>query len=518
MGTLRPAVDGGAPTDVQLPADPQFPADTQLQDGLQVPPDLAPAFACAALQPLADGVLTPRHVAGALFAPDRSLLVLRVKGEAPPGIGVEDDLLLVRLPSGEVSPIISSISSAEWLQPGSTLLVKTIQQGRTDLVVVNSDGSGARTLMQSVCSHVAAPDGSRVYAIHDCDSYNKGTMAVLEVASGASTRLADAATFATPLPSLSTAVSPDGRWVAFVTNIPSFGSDRVVVVGGADGQVETLTSQLGGRHPAFVSDDLLLFAVGDPYQMGDIRGHVAGTGDTSYLVAANRDPGLFGFEMSPDKTWVLGATRITDAINELYAIRVDGSGEQRLASNLYDYLMNQLALRVFAFSAGGHVIYNFDTGLYLGVASVGLDGSAPTVLSTNASFLERPRLDQVVLVEPAFATSGTSRLRLLDLASGTDVFDYASDGAIGAVGFPPNDSGLVFIEYRSPDPAQLRYLSANQSVVLGEWLTSQLLPILHSEYYGTLPYIYPIDPTGCFTVFDTDQTPGPGTRLAILPQ
>jgi hypothetical protein len=124
----------------------------------------------------------------------------------------------------------------------------------------------------------------------------------------------------------------------------------------------------------------------------------------------------------------------------------------------------------------------------------------------------------VVLVEPAFATSGTSRLRLLDLASGTDVFDYASDGAIGAVGFPPNDSGLVFIEYRSPDPAQLRYLSANQSVVLGEWLTSQLLPILHSEYYGTLPYIYPIDPTGCFTVFDTDQTPGPGTRLAILPQ
>jgi hypothetical protein len=132
--------------------------------------------------------------------------------------------------------------------------------------------------------------------------------------------------------------------------------------------------------------------------------------------------------------------------------------------------------------------------------------------------LQTPRLDQVVVVEPEFARFGTSRLRRVDLASGTDVLEYDANGAIGAVGFPANDNGLVIIEYRSPDPDQLRYVSANHSVVLGEWLTSQLLPIPYSSYYGTLPYIYPIDPTGCFTVFDTDLAPGPGTRLAILPQ
>jgi hypothetical protein len=308
--------------------------------------------------------------------------------------------------------------------------------------------------------------------------------------------------------------------VAFVTRIPDAGwSDSVVVVAGANGSVQTLASQPGGRDPAFVSDDLLLFAAGDLLQIGDIRGHVPGTGDTSYLVAADRDPGLFGFQVSPDQTWVLGATEITGQPDELYAIRVDGSGERLLASNLYDYLMDPLAKRVFAFNAGGHVIYNYDdTGHSFGVASVALDGSAPTVWSTGASFLETPRLDQVVLVEPVFATSGTSRLRLVDLASGTEVFAYDSNGAIGAVGFPPDDSGLVIIEYQSQSPDQLRFVSANHSDVLGEWLTSQLLPIPYSSYYGTLPYIYPIDPTGCFTVLDTDLAPGPGTRLAILPQ
>jgi len=527
MGSLRPAVDGGAPTDaqvltdVQSPGDAPFPADAWLQNDAQTQPELAPALGCASLQPLADGVLTARHAVRALFTPDRRSLVLRVKGEAPSGSLADDDLLLVRLPSGEVSPIISSISSVEWLQSGTTLLVTVVQDGASDLVVVNFDGSGMRTLVQNVCDHVAATDGNRVYAVHDCDANSTGTMAVVDVASGTSTRLADAATFGTPTPTLSTAVSPNGRWVAFLTSILSLDtdwSDRVVVVAGADGQVETLTSQPGGRNPGFISDDLLLFAVGDPYQTGDIRGHVPGTGDTSYLVAANRDPGLFGFQMSPDRTWVLGATEIAGYVDELYAIRVDGSSERLLASNIYDYLMDHLARRVFAFSAGNHVICSYGAGDLFGVESVALDGNAPTLLSAKASFWETPRLDRVVLVEPAFAFFGASRLRLVDLATATDVFAYDSNGAIGGVGFPPNDKGLVIIEYQSQDPAQLRYVSANQSVVLGEWLTSQLLPVPHSDYYGTLPFIYPIDPTGCFTILDTDLAPGPGTVLAILPQ
>jgi hypothetical protein len=525
MGALHPAVDAGAPMDAPLPVDARPPSDVPLPvdarpiPDVQVSPDLAaPAVGCTALQPLADGVLTPRHTVRALFAPDRSLLVLRVQGEAPPATGVQDDLVLVRLPSGEVSPIISSITSAEWLQPGSTLLATAVRDGRSDLVVVSSDGSGVRTLVQGVCDHVAAPDGSRVYAIHDCDSHNTGTMDVFDVASGASTHLAEGATFGTPTPTRSTAVSPDGRWVAFMTSIPSDGgaSHDILVVGGADGRVENLTSQPSAHDPAFVSDDLVLFVTGNLFQMGDIRGYVPGTGDTSYLVATKRNPGLFGYQVSPDKTWVLAATETTGYVDELYAERLDGSSERLLASDLYDFRMNQLALRVFAFSASGRVIYN--TGHDLGVATIGLDGGTPTVLSGGASFLEAPRLDRVALLEPVYFAAGTGRLRLVDLASGTDVFAYDSDGGIGTIGFSPNDRGMVFAERRLPGPNRLRYASADQSVVLGEWQTTYFRHDSLSDRYGTLLDIYPVDPTGCFTVFDTDLAPGPGTRLAILPQ
>ena len=131
-------------------------------------------------------------------------------------------------------------------------------------VVVNSDGSGARTLVQVVCNHVAAPDGSRVYAIHDCDKNKYGTMDAIEVASGASTRLALGAGFWTLRPTNAAAVSSDGRWVTFMIGIPTDGgsSQYVRVVGGADGQVETLASQPGAYDAGFVSDRLLLFQPG----------------------------------------------------------------------------------------------------------------------------------------------------------------------------------------------------------------------------------------------------------------
>ncbi len=489
----------------------------QLQRDAHVPPDLTPAFGCAALQPLAAGVLTPRHAVRALFAPDRSSLVLQVRGELTAYGNWVDDLLLVRLPSGEVSPIIGSINSFEWLQPGSTLLVNS----GIDLVVVNTDGSGARTLVRNVCDHVAAPDGSRVYALHDCDSQSTGTMDAIDVASGASTRLGVGASFGYPTPTRSTAVSPDGRWVAFVTFLPSLDplaeGNIVVTVANADGRVETVTPQLYGNNPGFVSNDLLLYAAGSMIGAGDIRGHVPGTGDASYLIAANRYPSLFEYQVSPDKTWLLGAGESTGTSNQLYAIRLDGSGERLLASDLYGFGDSPFALRGFAFGSTGRVLYN--TGPHLGVATVGLAGGTPTVLSTDGWFVEAPRLDQVALVEPfSDPLASPSRLRLVDLESGTDIFAYDSDGAIGTVGFPPNRRGLVFVESRFPALNRLRYSSADQSVVLGEWQATEFQPDWLADHNGTALDIYPVDPTGCFTVFDTDQTPGSGTRLAILPQ
>ncbi|HJX65094.1 MAG TPA: hypothetical protein VJ860_14220 [Polyangia bacterium] len=485
--------------------------------GTRVPPDLPPpAFPCADLQPLAEAVLTPRHVVRVLFAPDRSSLVLQVKGEGPSGSSIPDDLLLVRLPSGEVSPIISSIASAEWLQPGTTLLVTAIQEGRSDLVVVNVDGSGLRTLVQGVCDYVAAPDGSLVYATHDCDQYGHGAVDVIDVASGAGARLAVYGELGT---SRGYTVSPDGRWAALQTFIPLNGGANqwVLALGSAGGRVETLASQPGASNPAFVSDRLLLFeSPGQNWNNGGIRGHVPGTGDTSYSIAAERTPGEFGYQVSPDGKWLLGAALVTPFLTELYAIRLDGTGELLLASDLDTYPLNMESVRVFAFSASGRVIYN--TSEDLAVATVGLDASKPTVLSGNADFLEAPWLDQVALLAPAASEPEAFRLRLVDLQSGTDVFAYDSDsdGYVRTIGFPPSGRGLVFTESRSSGPSRLRYASADQSLVLGEWQTTQFVP---QRWSDTPPLAtYPLDPTGCFTVFDTDLAPGPGTRLALLPQ
>lgn len=504
---LRPEIDAGAPTDAWFPTDVPLPTDARLVPDAQVPPDLlAPAVGCAALQPLADGVLTSRHAVRALFAPDRGSLALRVKGEDPSGGSVQDDLLLVQLPSGKVSPIISSITSAEWLRPGATLLVKVVREGKEDLVVVGADGGGVRTLVQGVCDHVAAPDGSRVYVLRDCDEgwLRTGAMEVVDVASGASMRLAVGVFTGR------TVVSPDGRWVAFMTTTPSDGgsSKNALVVGGAGGQIETLSSQPGASNPWFLSESLLLFQ-----GSSGIRGHVPGTGDTSYLLAANRDPGLHGYQVSPDRTRLLGATRTTAfGDDDLYAIRLDGTGELLLASDAFDFWSRDFGPRVFAFSAGGRVIYN--TSHDFGVATVGLDGGTSTALSASASFLETPRLDQVALFEGTMLMP-TSRLRLVDLETGTDVFAYDSDGEIWTIGFLPSDDGLVFTEWRSPGPSRLRYASAERSLVLGEWQSTQFTIDSSSD-----PRLntYPVDPTGCFTVFDTDLAPRPGTRLAILPQ
>ena len=41
---------------------------------------------------------------------------------------------------------------------------------------------------------------------------------------------------------------------------------------------------------------------------------------------------------------------------------------------------------------------------------------------------------------------------------------------------------------------------------------------MHPGAYADPLGSYPMDPTGCFTVVDTDLAPGPGTRLVLLPE
>ncbi len=53
-------------------------------------------------------------------------------------------------------------------------------------------------------------------------------------------------------------------------------------------------------------------------------------------------------------------------------------------------------------------------------------------------------------------------------------------------------------------------------MVLAEWSTTFLS--MRPQRYATPLEEYPVDPTGCFTIVDTDLGPTPGTRLVLLPE
>jgi hypothetical protein len=112
---------------------------------------------------------------------------------------------------------------------------------------------------------------------------------------------------------------------------------------------------------------------------------------------------------------------------------------------------------------------------------------------------------------------GRGRLRLLALDGGTEIASFLTDGSLTAPTFTPEARGLLFVSAPSIR-ASLRYLSASlpDSVVLGEW--TETLLNMRPLPYGDPPGRYPVDPTGCFTVVDTDLAPGPGTRLVLLPE
>jgi len=141
-------------------------------------------------------------------------------------------------------------------------------------------------------------------------------------------------------------------------------------------------------------------------------------------------------------------------------------------------------------------------------------------ISTGSIFRVAPVGDQVALVEKSSAASH-EHLRLLALGTGTDVAAIDASGYISAPHFATDGKGLVFVIPPPRGPHELRYISgaAPDSILLATW-TSTLLSTSSSPASDYAPPfgLYPIDPTGCFIVVDTDLSPGPGTRLVLLPE
>jgi hypothetical protein len=482
--------------------------------------ETGPATACGALKPLADqGVLTRQRTREVTFAPDRSWVALKVRQEAPPGIGYPAQLLRVALPSGEVTMVSSAGGTAEALAPSGLLVVGADPEGKS--VAVYENGT-LRTLAGGACAHLAAPDGSRVYVVRDCDSSARGTLDVVDVASGTPTTLASSVLgqrYWNP----DYAVSPSGAYFAFLVQSSDAGAtSNILHVADRRGKVYALPSQPGAVAPWFASDELLLFAVGGtgyPFK-SSLRAHVPGSGDTSYSLATDRTIGFFGYEVSADQRWLLAAAEAwSDAGNYgtglLYAIHLDGTGENLVSKDLLPFWVNQLAINAFEWTGdGSRAIYMADRGA--GNWASDSYGAAAAKLSPGGWFRTAPLGDQVAFLEST-GDARQNQLRVVQAGSGQELLTFGTDGSLTAPNFTPDARGLLFVDIPASGARHLRYLSTAfpGSLVLGDW-TETLLDTYPGSYADP-PGRYPMDPTGCFTVVDTDLAPGPGTRLVLLP-
>jgi hypothetical protein len=478
------------------------------------PPAVTPAVECAALQALADrDLLIPRRTKQVVYAPDRSWLVLLVDSDGDGGTSRAGDVIRVRLPSGEVTPLASAMDDVEALgTKGALLLAREAAAGGEVFV---ADDSGLRTIATRACEHRATPDGTRVYILRDCQPDGSGALDVVHTASGEAKPLGTSGMW-----NRGVQVSPGGTWVVFPTRQSADGNNiEYMNLADSAGNIYTLSSQPGASDPSFISDRLLLFQIyvnGKPKDNPEIRGHVPGTGDSSYRIAIGLDP--HGYEISPDRTLLLGSGPLGNdsQIAKLYAIRLDGSGERLLASDLCPFWRYSRVLRGFAFSpSGADVIYC--AGQAAAVSTVPVNGGALTKLADDADFLPAPTGNRVALIELVESGPAATGLRVATLSSGADLFSYDAVRWLENPTFLADGNGILFVERTPTDLRRLRFLSATHpdTVVLGEWLIPNLKMV--GIPFGPLYFSYPIDPTGCFTIVDTDQAPGPGTRLVLLP-
>jgi len=498
--TAIDATDAPGPNDAADAADAPGPIDAaDTSDGpavVQVP--------CGALRALAaKGPFTDRHARDLLFSPDRRLLIVQAAGGPP------DDLLLVQLPEGVPQMLLSGVRSAEWLGGSGQVLATMSSSG--DLVVVSLDGTATRTIARNTCAHLAVPDGSRVFAVSDCNARpTVGKLAEIDVATNTATPRASEATNAL-------AVSPSGRFAAFVAHDPD-GDDIMHVL---DGDRDLTLSPVAVDAPAFVADERLLFLTPGSRLLSNAYLQVPGTNATSQLVAQDRHFGFRGYRISPDGSLALAAqwpaTRQPPFVTDLVTIRLDGAvGETLLANDLLPYDLNQLGISPFTFTADGRRVLFMasNTTSPMGVFTVQSTGGDRRRLALGHAFAVSPYADRVAILEIDSSTNKQT-IHFVAAATGVEAFTISSDGAIGGLGFVPGDRGLVYVERASPNRLHHVSFADGRNTAIAAWNRSQIP--LGDMPQGEMRTGYPVDPTGCFTIVDSDLPESAGTSLVVLP-
>lgn len=517
----KQAHDGGAPRrDTALDSD----AAARMADAAEGPrpevrpprPDTHLPQGCSALASLASrGVLTPRHAKQVLFAKDRSSLVLRVSGS---DAGTGDDVLLVRLPGGETSSLSTGAAEIDWIDEGKRVLVR---HSSGDLLSVTLDEPGPVVLARAnACAHLMSPDGSRVIMFGNCNVVT-AELSVIDTRTGLRTNLGQTMRNSDSQ-GPNVVFSPSGEWLAYVQPSPgtdgSASSDTLIRVVDGRTNAYALKSAPAAAHPTFASDKNLLFTTQRSSSMTvDVRAHVVGSGDTSRVIA--RDVGFDGHfdgHVSPDGQWVLAAVLPLPDFQSSYALSafsLDGR-EVALASDLFPFFTADNLWHASAFAADNrHVVYLTSRPSF-GTAVVERAGGAASSLSSDHSFVIPPSGNLLALME---TRSRPMRVRLTNLDTTQDVAVAEPTRNPSHVGFTPNGASVLFVEEAlASTPARLQHLSGTTGAVtaLAQWKVNQLLPF--APCCNEPGPGYPIDPTGCFTVVDSDLEGD--TRLILLPE
>jgi hypothetical protein len=318
--------------------------------------------------------------------------------------------------------------------------------------------------------------------------------------------------------------SPSGQWIAYLEPPPSrdgsvsySGTVRVV-----DSRNATYALNSAGiaSNPYFASEEVLLFVKdGRSYMNVDVRAHALGGGDTSRLVAQDVGfDGRYEGHVSSDGQWILAPVspvphdlRTPDALS---AHSLDGR-EIALANDVYPFWGSEVLWYSYAFAADDrHVVYMNLTPSSRGVSVVGRAGGPSRVLSRESDFVVPPAGNLVALREDR---SQPIRLRLTNLDTTQDVAVAELTATPSAVTFTPDGASVVFAEQaQGSQRARLRHLSSRTGLTtdLAQWTATQMPP--YEPCCNQPGPGYPIDPTGCFTVVDSDLTGG--TSLILLPE
>ena len=463
-------------------------------------------LACRELQPLADRpVLVPELTYLAHFSPDRSFLLLQLQG-------TPRRLIRVDRPSGKISTIADSVGLVTSLGGGKALLLEGtgVDGWETGLY----DGNQVRPLYRGVCDVSATPDGTILYAVGPCVGAENG-LTRIDLATATRTTL-DPRVALNTQPGIQ--VSQSGQWIAYGITDPE-NRQRTIAVADAAGKVYAITTDRKVYLVAFASDHLMLFQTeGPPGTPGDLWGHVPGSGDTSFLLAADRSPGNDdGYAFSPDRSQILAVKRPgpseARSANSLYRLPLDGGDPLLLVTNWSIPSPGSRPNPISFDSQGKFVLYSSDAGGNTGAVSLAVvdgQGSPPRTLSNDGGFILAPASSGVLIVENR-PEGQKSHLRLTDLATGRDRLSYSSKANLEPVAVLRNDQAFLFAEFEG-EKQRARFVSARHphSVVLGEWH--------ESGCRGCERQVLQADPTGCFTVVNTDQNSNSGTRLVLFPE